>query len=207
MTASVAQTQVLSGKTLVLNKAYLPIHVTTVPRAFSLLYRGVARAVDEEYRTFDFSSWLELSTVGCDSVGLVDRLIRVPRVILLVYFDRVPRRRVRFSRHNIFVRDASTCQYCGRRLPRNELNLDHVVPRSSGGLTNWENIVCSCLSCNRRKGGQMPARVGMKLIRPPHRPQWSPFIAKQVGPERYHEWRPFLSGVDTAYWNVELDSD
>ena len=195
----------LSGKTLVLNKAYLPIHVTTVRRAFSLLYRGVARVVDEEYRTFDLSSWSDLVTAGHESVGVVNRCIRVPRVILLVSFDRVPRRRVRFSRHNIFVRDNSTCQYCGRRLPRSELNLDHVVPRMAGGLTSWENVVCSCLACNRRKGGRTPVQARMQLVRPPERPEWTPFIARQLSAAGYREWRPFLSGIDTAYWNVELD--
>lgn len=201
-----SQVEALAGRTLVLNKAFLPIHVTSVPRAFSLLYRGVAKAVDDEYRTFDFTSWSELSTAGCDAVGLVEGMVRIPRVILLVTFDRVPQRRVRFSRHNIFVRDANTCQYCGQRLPRTELNLDHVDPRAYGGRTTWENVVCSCLVCNRRKGGRTPSEAGMKLIRAPKRPQWSPFVARQLGARRYREWKPFLSGVDTAYWNVELDS-
>ena len=102
----------LGGKTLVLNRSYLPIHVTSVRRAFSLLYRGVARAVDEEYRTFDFRDWSELSTADRDSVGGVSGLVRIPRVILLVSFDKVPRRELRFSRNNIFLRDLYTCQYC-----------------------------------------------------------------------------------------------
>ncbi|HYC55647.1 MAG TPA: HNH endonuclease [Candidatus Binatia bacterium] len=197
----------LTGKSLVLNKAYLPIHVTTVRRAFSLLYRGVARAVDEQYRTFDFSSWSELSTSGFEAVGMIDGMVRIPRVILLVSFDRMPRRRVRFSRHNIFVRDASTCQYCGRRFARSDLNLDHVIPRWRGGRTTWENVVCSCIDCNRRKGGRGPEEAGMRLIRTPGRPEWTPFITRQLGAAGYREWKPFLSTIDTAYWNVELDSD
>jgi 5-methylcytosine-specific restriction endonuclease McrA len=188
----------------VLNKAFLPIHVTSVRRALSLLYRGVARAVDEEYQTFDFASWAELAT-GEDGVGVVGGVLRVPRVILLVGFDRVPRRRVRFSRHNIFVRDGNTCQYCGDRRPRSQLNLDHVVPRTAGGRTSWENVVCSCLECNRRKGGNTPDQAGMALVRTPRRPEWTPFVARELGRRGYREWRPFLAGVDTAYWNVELD--
>ena len=202
---STAAIETLGSRTLVLNRSYLPIHVTTVRRAFSLLYRGVARAVDEEYRTFDFADWSELSTARRESVGLVDRLVRIPRVILLVSFDRVPRREVRFSRHNIFVRDGSTCQYCGVRHTRSELNLDHVVPRALGGATTWENVVCSCLDCNRRKGGRTPMRAGMRLIRPARRPSWTPFVSRNLGGGRYREWMPFLSGVDTAYWNVELE--
>jgi 5-methylcytosine-specific restriction endonuclease McrA len=197
----------LQGRSLVLNRAFLPIHVTTVRRALSLLYRGVARAVDGEYRTFDFADWSELSTSGFDAVGLVEGVVRIPRVVLLTSFDRVPQRRVRFSRHNIFVRDANTCQYCARRFARSDLNLDHVIPRCRGGKTTWENVVCSCIECNRRKGGTDPAAAGMRLIRVPQRPAWSPFVAKQFGVSGYREWVPFLRAVDTAYWNVELDPD
>jgi len=206
MSAAVSATQ-LGGKTLVLNRSYLPIHVTSVRRAFSLLYRGVARAVDEEYRTFDFQDWSSVSTVHCDSVGLVGGFVRIPRVILLVTFDRVPRREVRFSRHNIFVRDGYMCQYCGQRKSRSELNLDHVIPRTAGGLTTWENVVCACLECNRHKGGRTPEQAGMRLHKRARRPSWTPFVARNLTAACYHEWRPFLSGIDSAYWNVELDAD
>ena len=207
MTSAVAVSRPLGGKSLVLNRSYLPIHVTTVRRALSLLYRGVAKAVDRDYRTFDFRDWSELSTAGWESVGLVEGFVRIPRVILLVSFDRVPRREVRFSRHNIFLRDANMCQYCGERRPRSELNLDHVVPRAAGGLTTWENVVCACLECNRRKGGRTPEQAGMGLRRRARRPSWTPFVARNLAASAYHEWRPFLSGIDSAYWNVELEAD
>jgi 5-methylcytosine-specific restriction endonuclease McrA len=203
MTAAVGA---LTSNALVLNRSYLPIHVTTVRRAFSLLYRGVAKAVDEEYQTFDFADWSELSTSGCEAVGVVGAVVRVPRVILLVSFDRVPRREVRFSRHNIFVRDNNTCQYCGRKRQRSELNLDHVIPRAQGGLTTWGNVVCSCLGCNRRKGGRTPEQAHLALVRRPRRPNWTPFVSRNLGGARYREWAPFLRGVDAAYWNVELDA-
>jgi len=207
MSPAVACAPGLTGKSLVLNKAFLPIHVTSVRRALSLVYRGVARAVDQEYRTFDFCSWSEVSTIGFESIGLVGGVVRIPRVILLISFDRMPRRRVRFSRHNIFARDANTCQYCGGRFVRSDLNLDHVVPRWRGGRTSWENVVCSCIDCNRRKGGRALAETAMRLVRTPQRPEWTPFVMKQMGGLGYREWRPFLSAVDTAYWNVELDTD
>jgi len=196
----------LGGKSLVLNRSYLPVHVTTVRRAFSLLYRGVARAVDENYRTFDFADWTTVSALDSEAVGLVSGLVRVPRVILLVSFDRVPRREVRFSRHNIFMRDGSACQYCGERKSRSELNLDHVIPRSRGGMTTWENIVCACLECNRLKGGRTPEEAGMRLRRKPRRPAWTPFVARTLAGTCYREWRPFLGGLDGAYWNVELEA-
>jgi len=194
---------VLNTKVLVLNRSYLPVHITSVRRALSLLYQDIARAVDAQYRTFDFASWADLAAEE-DRIGLVNRAIRVPRVILLLAYDRVPKRYVRFSRHNIYARDRSRCQYCGRPFPRAELNLDHVVPRSKGGKSVWENVVCSCHRCNRLKGGRTPAEAGMRLIRHPYRPQWTPFMAETYRMRRHREWLPFLTAVDAAYWNTEL---
>lgn len=197
---------VLNTKVLVLNRAYLPIHITSVRRACSLLYQGLARAVDEQYQTFDFESWSSLSaTVRGESLGLVDSVIRVPRVILLVAYDRVPKRHVRFSRFNVYARDRNTCQYCGQSFTRSELNLDHVVPRSQGGTSAWDNVVCSCLRCNRRKGGRSPEEAGMKLLRRPFRPNWTPFVLETWSLRRHREWLPFLSTADAAYWNTELE--
>ncbi len=196
---------VLNSKVLVLNRSYFPVHVTSVRRAFSLLYQGIAKAVDAQYRTFDYESWSALSTsVHDETIGLIGRAIRVPRVILLVSYDRVPRRRVRFSRFNVFARDKNTCQYCGRRFARNELNLDHVVPRSRNGESTWENIVCSCFVCNRIKGGRRPEEAGMRLIKKPVQPEWTPFMLETFSLRRYQDWVPFLNEVDAAYWNTEL---
>jgi 5-methylcytosine-specific restriction endonuclease McrA len=195
----------LNTKVLMLNRSFVPIHVTSVRRAFNLLYLGIARVVNERYQTYDFESWRDLVvTLHDESVGLVDQPIRVPRVILLLSYDRVPRRQVRFSRYNIYVRDKCTCQYCGRRLPRHQLNLDHVIPRSRGGTSRWENIVCSCFPCNRKKGGKTPQEAKMKLLRRPFKPNWTPFVQADI---RYREWLPFLSVTDAAYWNSDLAED
>lgn len=200
-------TSVIHTSVLVLNKSFIPLHITTVKRSFSLLYQGIARAVDENFRTFDFKSWSELSVAAHnDTIGLVGRVIRVPRVIALTSYERFPHRTVRFSRINIMIRDMNTCQYCGRKFPRSELNLDHVKPRSRGGLSTWENVVTSCVECNRRKAGRTPEEAGMKLIRPPSRPKWSPLYRMPFFTPQYREWLPFLNFVDTAYWNVELEA-
>jgi 5-methylcytosine-specific restriction endonuclease McrA len=187
----------LNTKVLVLNRSYLPVHVTSVRRALSLLYQDIAHAVDCEYRTFDFASWSALETNG-ESIGLVDSAIRVPHVILLRTYDRIPRRHVRFSRYNVFLRDRNCCQYCARELPRSELNLDHVLPRSRGGASVWENVVCSCHRCNRVKGGRTPGEAGMRLLRQPFRPQWTPFMAEAYRQRRHESWLPFLNGFHEA---------
>jgi 5-methylcytosine-specific restriction endonuclease McrA len=198
-------TSVLNTKVLVLNRSYLPINVTSVRRALSLLYRDVACAVDAEYRTFDFSSWFEVAP-GDDHLGLVSRMIRVPRVILLRAYDRLPQRRVRFSRLNVYARDRGQCQYCGGRYPRAGLNLDHVVPRSRGGGSVWENVVCSCVDCNRRKGSRTPSEAGMRLVRKPFRPQWTPFVADADRLRRNQSWLPFLAGDDKSMAEGSLEA-
>ena len=161
----------LNTHVLVLNRYYQPVHVTSVKRALSLLYQGVARAIDHQYRLYEFADWAALSAANHDAISTVSRRIRIPRVVVLSAYELLPKGRVRFSRLNIYARDVDTCQYCGRQLPRSELNLDHVQPRSQGGKTNWENVVCSCLPCNLRKGGRTPDQARMKLFKKPVRPR------------------------------------
>jgi 5-methylcytosine-specific restriction endonuclease McrA len=195
----------LNSSVLVLNRSYLPVHVTSARRAFTLLYQGIARVVNEQYQTFDFEAWSQLAVArDAEAIGTPGGRIRIPRVIVLVAFDRLPKRHVRFSRINLMARDNFQCQYCGRRPQRAELNLDHVVPRSLGGRSTWENVVTSCVDCNRRKGGRTPKQAHVKLMRKPERPRWTPLANLMWSSVRYQEWRPFLSVVDASYWNVEL---
>jgi 5-methylcytosine-specific restriction endonuclease McrA len=190
---------------LVLNNVYQAVQITGVRRAFRLFYAGRARAVAPDFRTYDFENWCDLPP-GADHETIVTprRAIRIPRVIQLVHFDRVPRRDVRFTRRNIFFRDRNRCQYCGKVFSQAELNLDHVVPLSRGGQSSWDNVVCACIPCNSRKGNRTPQESGMHLIRVPKRPAGHPVLrAGWIGPH-YDEWRTFL---DVAYWNVELSED
>jgi 5-methylcytosine-specific restriction endonuclease McrA len=190
----------LDSNVLVLNRSYMPIHVTTVRRAFTLIYRDVARAVDSEYQTFDFEEWIAVSVRVTEApvIGTARGPVLLPRVIALTAYDRIPRRHVRYSRVNVFTRDRYTCQYCGARPPRSQLNLDHVVPRALGGKTTWENVVCSCVDCNRRKGGRTPQQARFRLLRRPGRPRWTPLVNLAVSHPRHEEWRPFLGIVDES---------
>ena len=197
----------LNAQVLVLNRHYQPVHVTSVKRAFTLLYQGVAKAIDREYKLYEFGDWAALSAAGFDSVQTVGRAIRIPRVVVLQAYEHLPKGKVRFSRLNIYARDHDTCQYCAKQLPRSELNLDHVVPRSQGGKTSWENVVCSCIPCNLKKGGRTPAQARLKLLNVPARPRWTPFFRGAVKKITYREWLPFLTLADASYWNVELTDD
>ncbi|MBX5484365.1 MAG: HNH endonuclease [Myxococcaceae bacterium] len=195
----------LNSSVLVLNRFYQPVHVTSVKRAFSLLYQGVAKAIDQQYRLYEFEDWAALSAAAHhDAIGTPHKRIRVPRVVVLMAYEYLPKGRVRFSRLNIYARDQDTCQYCGRQLPRSELNLDHVVPRAQGGKTTWENVVCSCIACNLKKGGRTPEQASMRLLKKPVRPRWTPLMRGAHKRVTYREWLPFLNVADASYWNVEL---
>ncbi len=198
----------LNTAVLVLNRNLQPVHVTNVRRAFSLLYMGIARAIDEQYRQYDFEDWAALSLARQEEcITTVSRRLKIPRVLVLTAFEKLPAIRVRFSRLNIYARDHDTCQYCGRHRRRSELNLDHVKPRSQGGRTCWENVVCSCIECNLKKGGRTPEQAGMRLKREPIRPRWTPLLRGPVRTEAYQDWLPFLNLADASYWNVELKEE
>ncbi len=194
---------------LILNRNYQPVNVTHWRRAMTMLYIGAVKALDREYRLFDFDDWQALSAAynDEDAVRTTNRRIVIPRIVVLQAYDRLPRARVRFSRHNIFARDDHTCQYCAGRFARLDLNLDHVLPRSQGGKTNWENVVTSCIACNSRKGGRTPEQAGMKLVRAARKPTWAEIVHPPRFRARYREWLPFLNPIDASYWNAELQTD
>ena len=201
----------LSSSVLVLNRTYLAVHVIGVRRAFSLLCRELAEVIhieDGQYANYDFQSWREVSEMKAqfkephqDWIRAVNFEIQVPRVIRLLTYDRLPRQTIRFNRRNIFARDGNRCQYCGKRFITSELSLDHVKPRSQGGDTTWENIVCCCVKCNVKKGGRTPDQAHMHLIRPPVKPKRSPLLSIKLGNPKYESWKSFL---DSAYWSVDL---
>jgi 5-methylcytosine-specific restriction endonuclease McrA len=209
----------IRGGVLVLNRSWQPVNITSVKRAFCLLFADQARAIDaKSYRTFDWQAWLRRCTLEAlgpgggplddarDWVGTVTRRIRIPRIILLTGFDRVPRSRVRFNRYNVFTRDRYTCQYCGRRAARAELNIDHVLPRCQGGRSTWENVVCACRECNRRKGARTPEQAGMPLLRAPRRPLWSPLWRGGDAARRHDEWSPFLGRAELGVWGDDSEA-
>ena len=202
----------LEASVLVLNRLFLAIHIVPVKRAFSLLLREQAEVVSLEegqYSTYDFATWREVSEYRAgnfreaddDWIRTVTCEIQVPRVIRLLDYDRIPRQTIKFNRRNIFARDGSLCQYCGKKFATSELSLDHVVPRTQGGVNSWENIVCACVACNVRNGGRTPQEARMQMIRQPLKPKRSPLLSNKLGNPKYQSWKSF---VDTAYWLVDL---
>lgn len=192
---------VLQRPTLVLNKNWQPVNVTTVARALVLVWNESAQIVDpESYQLFDWHDWTRVIPSDTDLfIQAVTMRLRVPEVVALCGYDRLPTASVSFSRRNIFKRDHYACQYCGTQPGTHELTIDHVHPRSRGGGSSWENCVLACVNCNKRKADRTPDEAHMRLKRKPVRPDWKPiYAAHEI---RIASWTKFLS---EAYWSVEL---
>ncbi len=201
----------LSASVLLLNRLYQAVRVVGAKRALALVYTDQAEIVSvegSEYVSYDFANWVEVSAAKArfqpdhyDWIRTVRFQIAVPKIVRLLGYDRLPAKQVKLNRRNLFARDHGRCQYCGRRFPTCELSIDHVVPRSQGGATTWENVVSACVRCNVRKGGRTPLQAGMKLVVRPVRPKRSPVLTIKLSESKYASWKQFL---DFAYWNVEL---
>jgi len=141
----------LQKPVLVLNASYEPINICAARRALVLVLKGIASAEE----------------VSSHAVHSSRRSLRVPSVIRLLEYRRIPHQTRALSRKNIMMRDRYTCQYCAKLMPAGELTLDHVIPRSRAGESAWENLVACCHPCNNRKGSRTPEEAGMKLARQP----------------------------------------
>lgn len=202
---------VLDEKVLVLNRLYTAVRVISARRAFVMLFKQAAEVIaveDGRYLNYDFDTWTEIADLQKEfepdtySWVRTPRLeIAVPKIIRLFGYDRLPQQAVKLNRRNIYARDASRCQYCGKHFATKELTIDHVVPRVQGGAHSWTNLVCACMRCNTRKGGRTPGQANMKLIRRPIRPKRNPAITLRLGNAKYQSWKTFLN---EAYWTVEL---
>ncbi len=195
-------TSTLNRPTLVLNRSWQPVGVSTVARTLIKVWNDSARIVDPE--SFLQHTWEEWARLVPDEDEPVIRTqwlrLKVPEVVTLTRYNRTPRNVVAFSRRNVFKRDAYTCQYCGCRPGSEELTIDHVLPKAQNGRSTWTNCVLACVACNHRKGNRTPQQAGMPLKRPPRRPVWSPAYARHT--VRLGSWSKFISD---AYWNLELD--
>ncbi len=165
----------MSMRVLVLNASYEPLQIISVRRAVVLLLQEKAELIEAAEQR------LRASTFSVES----------PLVIRLVRYIRIPRRlKLPCSRRGVLARDRDTCQYCGVQPGRAQLTIDHVLPRSQGGLTLWDNVVTACRECNRKKGGRTPEQAYMKLLTKPRQPQYVAFAL--LGElERHDVWRKY----------------
>jgi 5-methylcytosine-specific restriction endonuclease McrA len=189
----------LDAHVLVLNKSWVAVNIATARRALSLLFQGQARVVhSDDYMLYDFDDWCALSSLETNGHRYIHtpRLkVRLPEVIILGVFNGFIRQEVRFSRRNILARDNNQCQYCGGHPPRQNLSIDHVVPRSRGGKDTWDNLVVACMKCNVSKGSRTPNEAKMKLLKKPKKPLWLPRFGRPIEEDDINRWQRFLETV------------
>lgn len=192
---------VLSKTTvLVLNRNWQAVGVKTPAEAFGMMAAGNATAL--EIRGDDFMSpvrweeWLRLPVREDDnSIGTVHGPVRVPTVLVLARFDKVPKRRPKFCAKAIWERDGGICQYTGRKLKPSEGNIDHIVPVSRGGKSTWDNCVLADKKVNSRKGSRLPEEAGLQLLRRPFVPREVPVSQLIRNTHRVRDWDMFLAGA------------
>jgi 5-methylcytosine-specific restriction endonuclease McrA len=195
-------TAILERPTLILNRNWQPVGVASVARALVKVWNDHAVIVDPaDYQTYAWEDWASLTPNTGDPVIRTQKLsLRVPEVVVMTRYDKVPTYVVTFSRRNLFKRDDYQCQYCACHPGSEELTIDHVVPRAQGGNSSWENCVLACVACNSKKADRTPEQAAMPLRNKPRRPTWRPmFAARGV---RIDSWSKFIS---EAWWNVELE--
>ena len=201
----------LDSQVLVLNRVYSAIRIVDARKAFTFLSKSVAEVISLEqgnFRNYDFGSWTDIAELQRefeseqhDWVRTPSMTLAVPKIIRLFSYDRRPSQDIRLNRRNIYARDESSCQYCGRKFSTRELSLDHVIPRVQGGEDSWTNLVCACVRCNARKGGRTPRQANMRLVKKPVKPRLNQAIRLRIGSRRYQSWKAF---IDEAYWTIEL---
>jgi 5-methylcytosine-specific restriction endonuclease McrA len=161
---------------LLLNTSFEPLKVISWQRAVSMIFSGKIEVIEE----YDHS------------IRSVTLVIKAPAVVRLLRFVKAGKKSPPLCRSNIMARDNFQCQYCSKDLTSREATLDHVKPRSQGGKTSWENIVCSCGSCNRKKGGRTPAEARMLLLKKPIKPDWLPVLNIKFHGKIPLSWKNFL---------------
>ena len=184
---------------LVLNRNWQAIHVKTPAAAFCMMATGAARGLDmrgdDSIMPVSWNDWLELPIRDEDPAVNTSRgPVRVPTVIIAANYAKVPLCRARFGARAIWERDGGVCQYTGSKLKPGEGNIDHVIPRSRGGASSWDNCVLSHREVNARKADRLPHEAGLRLIRSPAIPRAVPVSILIRNPHGISDWQRFLVG-------------
>lgn len=197
---------VLTRPVLVLNRHWAPVSVSSSLNAFALVMKGHAVIIDPAtYSEYDIKSWADASKAKATFADAVIRTPRlhllIPEVIRLTGYEGQGERTVVFSRRNIFKRDRYTCCYCGAQPGPKELTIDHLVPKSRGGKSEWTNCVLACLACNMKKANRIPEEAKMTLRKIPKKPRWTALVHIPKN-QRRMSWEQFIA---KSYWEVELE--
>lgn len=183
---------------LVLNKNWQAINICTPADALSMMYSNTATGLNikgkDDMVPLEWKNWIELKCSEEDNyVQTIQGNIKIPKIIILCRYDKVPKKRPKITRKGIWIRDEGVCQYTGKKVKSNEGNIDHVIPRSRGGKTNWTNCVLAHKKVNAKKADKTPEEAGLKLIRQPYIPKELPVSFYITNKYDIQEWRIFLN--------------
>ena len=214
---------VLERPTLVLNKSWRGINACTVREALVDVISERARIVHPQtYIPHDIESWQKIKPTKNELfIRCVSSRLLAPEVIVMNNYEKIPHHNVVFSRRNLWKRDHFCCQYCGKKPPHDEITVDHVQPRSRGGISSFKNCVLACIECNKKKDNKTPEEAGMPLVRAardkntnkmvykyynrPKSPAWSPIYSVRCK-KIPASWGTFLNEkIDEMYWQGELE--
>jgi 5-methylcytosine-specific restriction endonuclease McrA len=183
---------------LILNRNWQAIHVKSPAESLSMMYAGTATGLDivgEDHMVpYRWNDWVDLpQDETSDYISTINSKIKIPKVIVLCHYDKVPIKRPKFSINGIWIRDNGMCQYTGKKLSKNEGNIDHVIPKSRGGKTDWSNCVLSHKEINARKANRTPEEAGIRLIKKPDMPKLLPITFYIKNTYKIKEWELFLN--------------
>jgi 5-methylcytosine-specific restriction endonuclease McrA len=182
---------------LVLNRNWQAIHVKSPAEALSMMYTDTATGLDilgeDQMIPYKWKDWIKLPHDNeSEYVKTINGDIKIPKVIVLCKFNKVPMKRPKFSLSGIWIRDNGICQYTGKKLSKNEGNVDHIIPRSRGGKTDWSNCVLTHKEINAQKADRTPEEAGLKLIKQPSIPRHMPTTYYIKNKHNIKEWDMFL---------------
>jgi len=194
--------------TLVLNKSWAALTIDTAKESIIKAFTGVANAVDENYIQYNWDEWLERSqsTDKGYFIYTSTKKVEIPKIIVLLKYNKIPKIKVKLTRRNLLIRDNYTCQYTGKKVTMKDATVDHVLPKSRGGKTVWDNVVTACFEINIKKGNKTPEESGLQLSSKPKKPIWSLKYTKHIS-KIYKIWKKFIDTDqwnEIGYWDVEL---
>jgi 5-methylcytosine-specific restriction endonuclease McrA len=182
---------------LILNKHWIPINTTTAKHSFALMYTHNARGMmieEDKLVPLEWREWISLEVNENDrKVKTVKGFIKIPTVIVLTNYDKIPRQTIKFTQKNLWERDNFTCQYTGKKVTRTNGNIDHIIPRSQGGKTSWENCVIAHKEINAIKADRTPEQAGLKLLKKPSAPKFMPVSFYIRNKDKIEDWNLFLN--------------
>ena len=191
------KSSIIKHSVLILNKYWIPINTTTPKHSFALMFSDNAKAIlieEDKVVPLDWNDWVNVNPSEKDrKIKTVRGYIKIPSIIVLNYYDKIPRQTIKFTQKSLWERDNFTCQYTGKKVNKTNGNIDHIIPKAQGGKTSWENCVIAHKEINAIKADRTPEQAGLKLLKKPSTPKLMPVSFYIRNKEEIEDWNLFLN--------------